>query len=85
MPDNKATYLDNFCDTLMLSSAIYNGSESCINKTVNIFRYNSKNYISPVKSLSDTLSEEENSLVKEEYNRYWHGCLFIFKTFIINI
>lgn len=82
IPRNYATQLDNYTDALMLQNAIYDGNESIINKIINVYRYNSNEYVSPVKSLVDTVNNSDD-MTKATYDRYWHGYLLLLKPLLL--
>ena len=59
IPQNEASRLDNYTDSLMLLHAIYDGNDSLVDKVISVYSKHSEHYISPVESLVDTVNEEE--------------------------
>lgn len=77
LPNNTATRLDIYTDTIMLNEAVYTGNEGILEKTVAAYRYSYKDQ-TPFQSLLAYLSGKEGS-ERVEYARYWHGYLIFLK------
>ncbi len=74
-----STQLDNYTDAIMLSNAIYDGSESTINKAVQVYRYVNNSGGNPANQLVEFYSDKDFEWSTDEYSRYWHGYLAFLK------
>ena len=79
--EEHATQLDNFTDAIMLQNATYNGKENALMKTLNVYKYDSINYTSPIDSLNDSLNAKPT--IQNSYSRYWHGYLIFLKPLLL--
>lgn len=75
----QATQLDNYTDAIMLSNAIYDGSESAINKAVQVYRYVNNLGGNPAGQLVEFFGDKEIEWDTITYSRYWHGYLAFLK------
>ncbi len=81
--DYYETQLDNYTDALMISNAIYNGNNTILDKTINVYRL-CANGKDPTDSLILTLSNDFNyEQILDAYSRYWHGYLIFLKPLLI--
>lgn len=79
----KYTQLDNYTDSIMLGAAIYEGTESIIDKAVNNYHPDSAQ-LSPELALTNYANEVsayEYSPIS--YGRYWHGYLVPLKLLLL--
>lgn len=68
--------LDNFTDTLMIGTAVYDSGDSVIDKSLNA--YHPGGHENPIQDLTEYL-RDENTVNKDTYTRYWHGYLIFLK------
>lgn len=71
----KYMQLDNLTDSVMLSTAIYNGDESIVNKAMNNYHvnYTEDKDLSQVLVLTNYANDVKLDYFKVQYGRYWHG------------
>ena len=81
IPDFKSTYLDTYTDMTMLDMAIYDGSESVLEKAMKGFRYEYKGmniFESGIRYL-----QGEGGAESVSYARYWHGWMVFLKPLLL--
>lgn len=79
-PNLRNTVQDNYTDALELSKAVYDGTESVIDKAM--YAYGHQTVSDPFASLQD----EMNTGIKGGrggYTRYWHGYLLVLKPLLL--
>lgn len=70
--------MDNYTDSLMLLEAADEGTESLLDKAVNIYHTAEKGR-SPAATLADQLEPGTVKTYRNAYSRYWHGFLIFLK------
>lgn len=75
----KGTQLDNYTDAIMISNAMYDGTENAINKAVQVYRYINNSGGNPAEQLVEYFTGKDINWNKTTYSRYWHGYLLILK------
>ena len=73
--------LDNYTDTLMIGTAVYDGPENAVDKALQNYRYTDG--VSPSRSLIAFTKGNRDSLEKQEYPNYWHGYLIVLKPLLL--
>lgn len=73
--------LDNFTDSIMLLSAVYDGTEADLEKAMKV-KYNRVSGENPTQSLIKQYKYGMPTY-QEEYVRYWHGYLLFLKPLLL--
>lgn len=81
----KYTQLDNFTDSLMLGTAIYNGEESIVDKAMNNYNIGGSDNkeLSQVLAVSNYANNVPLNYYFNSYGRYWHGYVVPLKTLLL--
>lgn len=82
--------LDNYTDSIMILSSVYNGKENILDKTLLIFRENAVEdgkILSPLESLimhfDDEFYDDNIEWSTTTYSRYWHGYITILRPVLL--
>lgn len=79
IPKMSSYSMDVFTDALMLNIAYASNSEKPLLSSMECsFYYEGKNVV-PLSDIRKLVYEGKTHLVKEDYNRYWHGYLFFLR------
>lgn len=79
----KYMQLDNYTDSIMLGAAIYDGTESTVNKAVNNYHIDS-DQIAPDLAMTNYANEvTAYDYFAVPYGRYWHGYLVPLKLLLL--
>lgn len=81
IPSDRTSQSDNFTDALMIQTAIYNGTESFVDKAMMNPRISYEGS-SIIENLEKTVNNERGG-VRTTYARYWHGYLIILKPLLL--
>lgn len=76
----EATTLDNYTDAWMLRNAFYDGEESVLQKSLNVYYYGyHEGQVSNVCESMITYLNGTEGYYRRSYARYWHGYLVLLK------
>ncbi len=78
--NNRITVRDNFTDAFMIVNAAYEGPETVVERSLNVFSCTLVGAYGPMDVLDEYyLNGKADNLTSVEYGRYWHGYLILLK------